>query len=397
VIYLDHNATTPLHPEARAAAVRALEIVGNPSSHHAAGRAARRIVDEAREAVARAVGAEPAEIVFTSGGTEAAALGVVGAALAQRDLGRGAHVLAGAAEHACVLESARFLGPLGFEVGIVPVDGAGRVRADAVAAAARADTVLLCVQSANNETGTENDVAALAGALRARAPHALIFCDAVQSLGRRPVALARGGDPENELAFDLFALSAHKVHGPKGAGALVVRRGTPLSPLLRGGGQEALRRAGTENVPGIAGFGAAAALVPELVAVSAARVGPLRDALEARLRAGFPDLLGNGPGAGNPARLPNTLNVSFPGVDGDALRIALDLEGIAISGGPACASGATEPSHVLLALGRTRDEARSAVRFSLGVATTEADIERAASTTLRLALRMRDRAAFRAR
>lgn len=388
MIYLDHNATTPLHPRAREAVLAALDLVGNPSSHHAAGRAARKLVEDAREAVARAVSAEPAEVVFTSGGTEAIDLGMRGAARAARAARRGRHVLVGAAEHACVIAAARALEGDGFEVAVVPVDGDGRVRPEVLAAAARADTVVACVQSAGNETGAENEVPALAAALRARAPQAVLLCDAVQTLGRRPLDV-------RALGADLVALSAHKAHGPKGVGALVVRRGTALEPVLRGGGQERERRAGTENVPGIAGFGAAASIAPELVEAQSARVRPLRDALHARLREGIPDLIVNGPPLDDQGRLPNTVNVSFPGIDGDTLRIALDLEGVCVSGGSACASGASEPSHVLLALGRTRDEARAAVRYSLGAGTTPAEIETAASATLEIVNRLRTRAGAR--
>ncbi len=368
MIYLDHNATTPLVPAARAAVERALVAFGNPSSHHAAGRAARAIVEEAREAVAASIGASPAEIVFTSGGTEAVALGIVGLARAA-----GARrVVTSPVEHKAVLEAAAAAAP---EVVFARPDRAGRVRPEALAEALGGGAAVVALQSASNEVGTRNEIPALAAV--ARRARALFFCDAIQSYGKEPLDV-------RTLGADAVALSAHKIGGPKGAGALWVRPGVPIEPLLRGGPQEAGRRAGTEAVPAIAGFGAAALALPDRLA-AAPRVRALRDRLRAAIL-GAVDAVTNGDPDGG---LPNTLDLAFPGVDGDALRIALDLDGICVSGGAACASGATEPSHVLLALGLPRDLARAALRLSLGPETTEAEVDAAAAAIVRHVMRLR--------
>ena len=375
MIYLDHNASTPLCPEARAAMLAALDLAGNPSSHHAAGRAARAAIEEARERVAASIGARPPEIVFTSGGTEAIALGIGGAARAARRPGR---VVTSPCEHRAVLETAEALLPDRFEIILTTIDEHGRTGPAALDAVLGQGALLVALASASNETGTRNPIAALAEAAHARG--APFFCDAVQSYGKEPLDVAA-------LGADLVALSAHKIGGPKGAGALWVRSGTRLAPLLRGGPQEAERRAGTENVAGIAGFGAAALALPARLG-AARRVRLLRDRLRSTIFDAFPEggVLVNGDPDGG---LPNTLNLSFLGVDGDALRIALDLDEIAVSGGAACASGATEPSHVLLALGRSEAEARSAVRFSLGPETEEGDVDAAAAAVIRLVRKLR--------
>jgi cysteine desulfurase len=368
-IYLDHNASAPLTRAARTAVEAALDLAGNPSSQHAAGRAARAVVEEARERVAAAIGARPAEIVFTSGGTEAIALGIAGAFHAAAPGRR--LVLSAPTEHPSV--GAALAGLAGARVGRAAIDAHGRTAPEALSRALEAEPALLvALASANNETGTRNDVAALARIAHERG--ALFFCDAVQSLGKEPL-------DARALGVDLLALSAHKIGGPKGVGALFVREGTPLHAQLRGGPQEAERRAGTENVAGIAGFGAAAKALPERISAMP-RVRALRDRLAAALVGELTDtsVIRNGDPEGG---LANTLNVSFRGVDGDALRIALDLDGIAVSGGSACASGAAGPSHVLLALGRDRELARAAVRFSLGLETTEADVDAAAEATVR--------------
>lgn len=371
-IYLDHNATTPLGRAARAAIERALDTFGNPSSHHAAGRAARAIVEEAREAVAASIGARPPEIVFTSGGTESIALGLAGAAraAAREGGGRPPRIVTAPTEHPAVLATAEGLVAEGFELVLAPVDEAGRTTGEALGRIVAPGGMLVALASASNETGTRNDIPALAAI--AHAAGLRFLCDAVQSCGKEPLDVGA-------LGADLVALSGHKIGGPKGVGALWVRPGIGLAPLLRGGPQEAERRAGTENVIGIAGFGAAAAALGERLAAMA-RVRVLRDRLWAAIVEGLGGgALVNGDPQGG---LPNTLNVSFPGVDGDALRIALDLDGIAVSGGAACASGATEPSHVLLALGRSEALARAAVRFSLGPETTEAEIDAAAAAVI---------------
>jgi cysteine desulfurase len=379
LIYLDHNASAPVIPAARDAMRRALEAAGTPSSHHAAGRAARAIVEEARERVAAAIGARPAEIVFTSGGTEAVALAVLGGARAAAAAGRPRRVVVSPTEHACVLAAAETLRAEGFAVASAAVDAAGRTSADALTAALGAEgAALVAVASASNEIGTRNDILTLARLARARG--ALFACDAVQSLGKEPI-------DAGALGADFLALSAHKIGGPKGAGALYVREGSPLAPLLRGGPQEAERRAGTENVPGIAGFGAAALALPERLA-AVPRLRALRDRLRAAILAAIP--AGAAVESGDPAGgLANTLHLCFPGLDGDALRIALDLAGVAVSGGSACASGAHGPSHVLLAIGHSPALARTAVRISLGPENTAAEVEAAAGAIAAAVCRLR--------
>jgi len=375
MIYLDHNATTPVIPSARAAVMRALEVLGNPSSQHRAGRAARALIEEAREQVAASLGARPSEIVFTSGGTEAAALGITGGARAARAGGKPARVVASRTEHTCVLNELRRLVGEGFE-GLMPaIDEAGRFGPAELAPLVARGAALVAVASANNETGARQDVPRVAALARERG--ALVYCDAVQSWGKDAIEVHAWG-------VDLLGIAGHKAGAPKGIGALYVRAGTPLFPLLPGA-QESERRAGTENLPGIAGLGAAAAAIPERLR-EAARVRALRNRLLAALRAGAPDLQVNGdPGSG----LGNTLNAAFPGVEGDALRIALDLDGVCVSGAAACASGAVKPSHVLTAIGRSAEEARGAVRFSLGPETTEAEVDEAARVTLRHMARLR--------
>ena len=348
-VYLDHNATTPLAPEAREAMLPWLGRAANASSVHAEGRAAREAVERAREAVAAALGVTSREIVLTSGATEANNAVLRGFGGVRR------HVVTTAAEHPSVLDPVRGAATL------VPVDGLGRVDPVAVRAALREDTGLCSILLANNETGVVQDVAAIAAECRARG--VLVHVDAAQGLGRLPIDLA---------GIDYATFSAHKVHGPIGAGALFVRRGAGLDPFVRGGHQERGRRGGTENVAAIAGFGAACGRVPAMLA-AIPRVAALRDRLEAGL---------GGLRNGDPAHcLPNTLNVAFDGVDAEALLAALDLAGVAASAGSACTAGSLEPSHVLLAMGISDARARSSLRFSLGVGTTEADIDTAIAAT----------------
>jgi cysteine desulfurase len=374
LIYLDHNASAPVIPAAREAVARALDLVGNPSSQHAPGRAARLAVELARERLAAAVGAEPEEIVFTSGGTEACWMGVVGAAGAQT----ARTIITSATEHRAVLAACDALGVAGVRVVRLDVDRSGHLSPDVVAAALRGAKApaLVALHSANNETGVRLDIPAIASI--AREHEAVCFTDAIQSLGKEPVDLGAWG-------VDLAAMSAHKVGGPKGVGALYVRRGTRLMGLVGGGGQERNRRAGTENVPGIAGFGAAAERLGERVRTMPG-VRAMRDLLVLRLLESLPGIVVHGdPDSG----LPNTLNIAVPGVDGDAMRVGLDLAGVAVSGGSACASGAVEPSHVLLAMGASEAQARGALRLSLGPGTTADDAERAAAEIARLAVRIR--------
>lgn len=365
--YLDHNATEPLRPEARAAMIAAMDAVGNPSSVHGEGRAARAIVETARDQVAALVNAEPGEIVFTSGATEANAHAFMGR--------RWSAVLVGSAEHVSVLATARRrdAAPRELSCGADGVHDVGGAEAWAAALPRSEATlgapVFASLALANGETGVLQPVAELAAAL---APHGVVVhSDAAQAAGRVPVDFAA-------LRLSLMSLSAHKMGGPKGAGALIVRDGMTLDPLLVGGGQESRRRAGTENVAAIAGFGAAAAAARrELQGM--ARVRALRDAMEAELRRLAPACVVIGAGA---ERLPNTTLIAMPGKDAETLVIKLDLAGIAVSAGAACSSGKVGSSHVLEAMGTDPRIARAAVRVSLGRDTTAKDVERFVATWL---------------
>jgi len=378
VIYLDHNAITPMRPEAKAAVTAALDVFGNPSSVHGAGRAARDLLDGARERVAAALGARPAEIVFTSGATEAATLalrGTLGAAPAGRR-----RLVVTAVEHPCVLGLGRALERAGTPLTVVPVDRRGQVSIEAWRAALGPDVALACAMRANNETGVLLDVPALAGA--AREVGALFFCDAVQAVGKIEVDV-------RTLGADLVAITGQKLGGPRGAGALWVKPGFPLAPLA-GGEQERGRRAGTENLPGVAGLAAAIEAAVAARAAEAERIAGLRDRLEAGLLAAVPRARVNGAGA---PRLPGTASLTFEGCDAEALLMAMDVDGLCASAGSACHSGSTKPSGVLLALGLTEAEARSTIRFSLGWTTTAEEI--AAALVMVPPLVARVRAAIR--
>jgi cysteine desulfurase len=352
--YLDWNATAPLRPEAAAAIAEALALGGNPSSVHQRGRAARRLVERSREAVATLVGASPDGVVFTSGGTEANHLALLGS-------GR-ERVLVSAVEHSSVLQAVP-------AVERIPVDGDGIVDPAALAAVLAEDPrpALVSVMLANNETGVIQPAAEIGRACRERGVH--FHCDAVQAAGKIDVDVG-------DLACDTLALSAHKLHAPKGIGALYVRRGLTLAPHVVGGAQERRRRAGTENVPLAAAFGAAAKIAMD--ASWRPRIGALRDAFESQLRSSF-DVAVNGASA---PRVPTTSSVTFRGVDAEGLVIALDLNGIAVSTGSACSSGRVEPSGVLLAMGLSPEDAKSTVRFSMSRFTTEPEI-RQVMTALR--------------
>lgn len=356
--YFDHNATTPLLPEA--AAAWAAAPFGNPSSLHAAGRAARAVVEEARETLAAWLGAAPGEILFTAGGTEADNLALLGAAASGKLRGR--HLVASSIEHPAVLEPMRRLESEGWEITWVDPDATGVVRPETVAEALRPDTALAAVMAANNETGAVQPVAAIGAMLRERG--VLFHCDAVQALGRSEAR-------PREWGADYAAFSAHKINGPKGVGALFVRKGAPLSARLLGGPQERKLRGGTENVPGIAAFAAAADWWRGHAEAERRRLGALRDALEAALRARLPDMIVN---AGGAPRLPNTLNATFPGCRADLMVMALDMREAAVSAGSACASGAVQHSHVLLAMGLGKEAAASSLRFSLGLGNAPEEI-----------------------
>jgi len=376
-IYLDHNATTPVAPEAMSAVAEALRTTfGNAASVHVPGQQAKAVLEEARASVAALIGAEPAEVVFTSGGTEADNFAVRGVAEACEASGR-RHLVASAIEHEAVLNTVKALGRRGWAVTLVAPDGSGVVSTGALAAVLRDDTALVSVMHANNETGVVQPIADLA-ALAHRAG-AIFHTDAVQSVGKIPVDVGA-------LGADLLSLSGHKFHGPKGVGALWIRKGTKLVPTMTGGRQERGRRAGTENVPGLVGLGVAARLAREKLPVEQARLAALRDRLERGVLAAVPGSAVNGAGA---ERVPNTTNLSFEGVEAESLLIALDLEGIAVSTGSACSSGTLEPSHVLRAMGLTPHRVQSALRFSLGAGTTEPEIARVLEVLPRLVARLR--------
>ncbi len=370
MIYLDHNATTPLAPEVLEAMTAALrDLGGNPSSTHAAGRTAREAVERARAEVAALIGATAEEIVFTSGGTEANDLAVRGTAAAT---GR-RHAVSTPLEHPSVL------GPLaGTDASWLPVGPQGELDPETLPPLLRPDTALLAVALANHEIGNVTDVAAFAAI--ARAANVAVHSDAVQAAGKIPIDVGA-------LGVDTLSLSAHKLYGPKGIGALFIRRGARLEPVLRGGHQERERRAGTENVAGIVGFGVAARLARAALAEDAARIARLRERLAERLLE-IPGARRNG----NAARaLPGTLNVELPGAPGQLVAAALDLDGICVSTGSACSSASLQPSPVLLALGRSREAAGAALRFGLGRGTTEADVDAAAERTAAAAARARAR------
>ena len=363
MIYLDHNASTPVRPEVAEAMQQALRDLGaNPSSAHSEGQRVRAAVERAREQAAALVGAAPRQVVFVSGGTEGDHLAIVGSAWAQRE--RGKHVAYAAIEHHAVHGAADVLERLGWQHSVLPCDASGLTPPDSVNDLPAGVTVL-ALMLANNETGVVQPVAALTA--RAQARGIRVVCDAVQGAGK--VAVDMGA-----LGVDYLVYSAHKFGGPKGSGALVLRDRAPLEPLFRGSAHERGYRGGTENVPGIVGLGVAAELAARSLAAESARLLELRKRFEAGLKQAIPDVVVHGAAA---PRLPNTVNASFPGARADHLLLALDSRGLAASAGAACASGAVEPSPVLSAMGVPRELAICAIRFSLGRTTTEDDIVRA--------------------
>jgi cysteine desulfurase len=376
-VYFDYNATTPMAPEALAAVTEiSSEIFGNASSVHHFGQQAKAVLDEARSAVAALINADPSEIVFTSGGTESDNFAIRGAADALEPTGR-RRLVASAIEHEAVLNTLRALARRGWQTTLVPVDQTGIVTPERVRAAIGADVAVVSVMHANNEIGTIQPVAELAAA--AHECGALMHTDAVQSAGKIPIDV-------RALNVDLLSLSAHKFNGPKGVGALFIKRGTRLLPTMTGGKHERNRRAGTENVPAIAGLGAAARLAGAKMKGEMARVGALRDRLEAGILTAVPGTVVNG--AREP-RVPNTTNISFDRVEAESLLIALDLEGIAVSTGSACSSGTLEPSHVLKAMGLPAHRTQNSLRFSLGANSTEAEVDRVVEVLPRLVEKLR--------
>ncbi|GAA2672332.1 cysteine desulfurase family protein [Actinoplanes palleronii] len=366
--YLDHAATTPMLPAALDAYVAAARGIGNPSSLHAAGRGARRLVEESRERIAAVIGARPSEVIFTGGGTEADNLAAKGIFWARRDADAGrVRVVASAVEHHAVLDAVDWLGTHeGAEVTLLPVDGAGRVDPDGFAELVRRhgeQIAVVSVQWANNEVGTVQPVAELAAiAARAGIP---FHTDAVQAVGQVPVDFAESG-------VSALTLTGHKLGGPVGVGALVLGRDVSCTPLLHGGGQERDVRSGTLDTPGVVAFAAAVETTVRARLEYADRVAALRDELVRRVLAAIPDAIGNG----DPEhRLPGNAHFSFPGCEGDALLLLLDAQGIYCSTGSACSAGVAQPSHVLLAMGADDARARSSLRFSLGHDSTGADLD----------------------
>ncbi len=355
-VYLDHNATTPLHPKAREAMLPWLgERHGNPSSIHRFGQVARNAVEEAREKVAALIGARPLEVVFTGSGTEGNNAVMFGI-----DPG---HLVISSIEHPSIREGAARLERMGMEVTRVSPGPDGVVSAQAMTAALRPDTRLVCLMLANNELGTLQPVAEVANACRERGIP--VLCDAVQAVGKIPVDV-------RQLGVDYLVLGAHKFHGPLGAAAVWVRKGQTLNGLLVGGSQERRRRASTENVPAIAGFGAAAEAAREELDERRAFLAGLRDRFESLLPERVPGAIVH---CASSPRLPNTSHVAFPGVEGESLLIRLDLAGYAVSTGSACSSGTVEPSKTLLAIGLSRDEALASLRISFGITNRPEEVD----------------------
>jgi cysteine desulfurase len=365
-IYLDHTATTPLDPRVREAMDPYLTgVYGNASSVHSFGREARAALERARTSVARCLGAQPGEIFFTSGGTESDNLAIMGAARLARASGRN-HLLTSRGEHHAVLDTCEALVQEGFTLSLADVDPHGKVSPDQIRSLINDRTSLVSVMHANNEVGTINPVRAIAEV--AHEAGAIMHTDAVQSVGKIPVDV-------RDLGIDLLTLSAHKLYGPKGIGALYVRRGTALDPLFHGGGQERGKRPGTENVAAAVGFALALEIACSTMQEESSRLSSLRNVLEAKLQARVPSLIVNGDPA---SRLPHILNVSVDSrklkLEGEMLVANMDLHGIAVTSGSACSSGSIQPSHVLLAMGRDPATARATLRFSFGRSNAEDDI-----------------------
>jgi len=366
-VYLDYAATTPTHPKVVEAMIPYFsDKFGNPSSLHHFGQEAKAAIEQAREKVARLIGAKPEEVVFTSGGTEADNFALEGVAFAHE--ARGRHIITSAIEHHAVLECAEFLKKRGFQITYLPVDKYGLVDLAKVAEAITDKTILVSIMHANNEVGTIQPIAEIAKVIKARSQalgiRIYFHTDAVQTVGHLPLKV-------EELGVDLLSMSAHKLYGPKGVGALYIRKGTKITRFLHGGEQENGRRSSTENVPGIVGFGVAAEIAEQEMEKENKRLMELRDQLIKGILENIPDSQLNGhPGL----RLPNNVNVSIKYVEGESMLLNLDMQGIAASTGSACSSGSLEPSHVLLALGLSHELAHGSLRFTLGRYTSEEDI-----------------------
>jgi cysteine desulfurase len=377
-IYFDYNATTPLAPEVLDTVIEATrQQFGNASSVHHFGQRAKAALDDARSAVAALLHAEPSEIVYTSGGTESDNLALRGAAEALEASGR-RHLVASAIEHEAILNTLKALARRGWRTSLLPVDQTGIVDPDRLRELVTKETALVSVMHANNEIGTIQPIAELAAI--AHAQGALMHTDAVQSAGKIPVDV-------KALGVDLLSISAHKFNGPKGTGALWIKRGTRLLPTMTGGKHERNRRAGTENVPAIAGMGVAAQLAAQKLATDGIRLAALRDRLEDGVLQSVPGTAVNGV---RDRRVPNTSNISFDRVEAESLLIALDLEGVAVSTGSACSSGTLEPSHVLKAMGLPSHRTQNSLRFSLGLFSTEAEVDQVVAVLPRLVEKLRN-------
>jgi len=359
-IYLDHAATTPVHPQDKEKMLPYLsENYGNPSSIHWFGREARKAIDEAREEVAKLIGAKFEEIIFTSGGTEADNLALIGSALASK----GKHLITSQIEHHAVLHTAEYLEKNGYEVTYLPVDKYGLVSPEAVKEAIRDDTFLISIMHSNNEIGTIQPIKEIGQIAKEKGIY--FHVDGVQSVGNVPIDV-------NELNIDMLSLSSHKIYGPKGVGALYVRKGVKIKPIIHGGAHELNYRAGTENVPGIVGLGAAAKLAREELPERAKHLKSLRDKLVKGVMDNIEHTIYNG----HPEqRLPGNASFCFRFIEGESLLLNLDILGIAASSGSACTSGSLDPSHVLLAIGLPHEVAHGSLRFSLGMDNTEEDID----------------------
>jgi cysteine desulfurase len=373
---MDHNATTPVHPLVREAVAPYLgDLFGNPSSIHWAGRDVRKAVEDARADVAALLGCQPHEVVFTSSGTESDNLAIKGAA--RRKGNEGKHIVTSRVEHPAVLNTCRFLERQGYRVTYVPVDGHGIVDPDAVRGALSADTILVSIMYANNETGCLMPVEEIGREVRSRG--VLMHTDAVQAVGKVPIDWGT-------LPVDLLTFSGHKINALKGAGGLVVRKGVELEAVLHGGHQERGRRGGTENVVGIVAMGKAASILRARMAEEVDETRRLRDRFERELFCRIPDLVLNG----HPTRrTPNTVNVSFRYVEGEAMLLNLDMMGVACSSGSACTSGSLEPSPVLMAMGAEPADAQGALRFSFGLGNTGEDVDYAVGVVEEVVARLR--------
>lgn len=375
-VYLDYNATTPVDPEVLSAMMPFFaNTYGNASSIHSAGQEARAAVESARASVASLIGAKPAEIVFTSGGTEADNLAIFGSVKTSRRERK--HVICSPIEHHAVLNAVEALEKEGAEVTWLPISSGGVIDPEDVRRTLRPETILICVMHANNELGTIQPIAEI-GRIASEAD-VYFHCDAVQSAGKIPIDV-------NEMKVDFLALSAHKIYGPKGMGALYVRENTPLEPMFFGGTHERDRRPGTENVAGIVGMGKAAELAQAHLREEPPRLSELRNRLETGICASVSETHVNGDAA---RRIANTTNISFAHAEGESLVIALDLQGVQCSTGAACSSGAISPSHVLRAIGLPRAEAKSTSRFSVGRFTTPEDVDYAVEVIPSVVQRLR--------